>query len=129
MRYRMNVSLPSAEMNLNAFTPKYFSLPKLAGVGLGAWMKASAFGWEARYSPIEPSLTAVKNSRASWPFEPGKPSTEWVMMSVCTRRGVSASTKRIAKPRGLPLGSVSGSSGIPVELENRAIMGVEGLLK
>lgn len=45
-------------------------------------------------------------------------------MSVWRRRGVSARTNLMARPRGLPFGSVSGISGIPVELEKRARIGV-----
>jgi hypothetical protein len=70
----------------------------------------------------------LKNARASSPFLAGKKGVEWETMSVCTRRGVSASWKRMAKPRGLPFESVSGITGIPVELENRATTGV-ALLK
>jgi hypothetical protein len=35
----------------------------------------------------------------------------------------------MAKPRGLPFGSVSGICGMPVELEKRAMIGVEGFWK
>jgi hypothetical protein len=41
----------------------------------------------------------------------------------CTR---SARWKRTAMPRGFAFGSVSGSSGIPVEFENRIVTGVHG---
>lgn len=51
------------------------------------------------------------------------------MMSVWTRRGDSASKKRTENPRGFAFGSVSGIWGIPVELEKRARMGVDGLFR
>ena len=41
----------------------------------------------------------------------------------------SAKLKRIAKPRGSACGSLSGSNGSPVELENRAVTGVEGRVR
>lgn len=49
-------------------------------------------------------------------------------MSVCLWPS-SLSTNRMPMPRGLPLASVSGRSGIPVELEKRTITGVDELLK
>lgn len=73
-----------------------------------------------------PPINACKNSRNSAPVRVGKKSTEWLMTSVCLR---SPRWKRIAIPRGSPLGSVSGMLGIPVELENRTQTGVLGLLK
>lgn len=51
-------------------------------------------------------------------------------MSVCALRPLtSGSWKRNAMPRGLPLGSVSGILGVPVEEEKRTMMGVEGAVK
>lgn len=69
------------------------------------------------------AATAWRNSRNSWPVLVGNPSVEWLTMSVCT---CSASWNRIARPQGFALGSLSGKSGIPVELEKRTITGVDG---
>jgi hypothetical protein len=77
-----------------------------------------------------PALMAVKKPRVSAPSFPGKPSTLWAMMSVWARRpSRSGSWKRTARPRGLPLGSLSGRAGMPVEEEKRARSGVEGWVK
>src|ERR1700757_2397026 len=111
-------------------TPKQVSLAKLEGLGFGAWTKASAAGCAPRYcstgfgdgtsGPL--AATARRNSRNSSPVLVGNPSVEWLTMSVCT---CSARWNRMARPRGLALGSLSGMSGTPVELENRAVTGVE----
>ena len=52
-------------------------------------------------------------------------------MSVCWRRPVEESGrwKRMAMPRGLAAGSVSGIVGMPVEEEKRIVREVDGLLK
>src|ERR1700733_11918315 len=47
-------------------------------------------------------------------------------MSVCTR---SARWKRTAQPRGSAFGSLSGITGMPVELEKRTETGVAGRFK
>ena len=56
----------------------------------------------------------------------GKKGVEWAMMSVCL---CSPSWNRIAIPRGLEVGSVSGMVGRPVEEEKRIVRGVEGEVK
>ncbi|MGO9966577.1 MAG: hypothetical protein ACLPY2_04845 [Bryobacteraceae bacterium] len=63
---------------------------------------------------LDGSLAAAarRNSRNSWPVRMGKPSVDWAMISVWTQ---SARWKRIAKPRGFALGSLSGNIGSPVE--------------
>ena len=48
---------------------------------------------------------------------------EWLTMSVWT---CSARLKRIARPRGLASAALSGIIGRPVELEKRAVTGVDG---
>lgn len=50
------------------------------------------------------------------------------MMSVCLCPS-SLSRNRVAIPRGFASGLVSGMFGIPVELENRTMTGVDALLK
>jgi hypothetical protein len=71
-------------------TPKYDSLAKLDGVGLGVCTNASAPGWVPRNvsmgegdgfdGPL--AAAARKNSRNSWPVLVGKPSVEWLTISV-----------------------------------------------
>ncbi len=73
-----------------------------------------------------PFFRLWKNSSVSGPVAAGKKGTLWATMSVCRRRGVAASTKRSPSPRGLPLASVSGSCGMPVDDEKRAITGRRG---
>src|ERR1700735_898220 len=117
-----------------AVRPKYESRAKLEGGGLGICTKASAAGWVPRYfSNGEPGIwvrsvrvMAVRNSRKSCPVRDGKLLAEWATISVWTR---SARWKRIAQPRGSALGSLSGITGIPVELEKRTVAGVDGRLK
>lgn len=91
---------------------------------MGASTNAFAEGKAAKCSTIEPFAKALKKARASGPSFAGKKGVEWVIISVWTRRGDSARTNLIARPRGFPFGSVSGNSGRPVELEKRAKMGV-----
>src|ERR1700739_3752217 len=67
-------------------------------------------------------VAARRNSRNSAPSRVGKPSVEWLTISVCT---CSARLNRMAIPRGLASGELSGMVGIPVELENRTVTGVD----
>lgn len=71
---------------------------------------------------------ALRNSRNSSPVRVGKKGVEWATISVCLCFSASR-IKRIAMPRGSACASKSGMLGIPVELEKRIQMGVEGLLK
>jgi hypothetical protein len=77
-------------MKCIAVTPKYDSLAKLDGAGLGVWTNASAFGWAPRNASIgdgdgfdgSVEASARKNSRNSSPVLTGNPSVEWLTMSV-----------------------------------------------
>ena len=84
--------------------------PRKSSIGLG----------EGTSGPL--AAAARKNSRNSYPSRPGKPSVEWLTMSVWT---CSARLNRRAKPRGLASGLLSGIMGKPVELEKRAVTGVD----
>jgi hypothetical protein len=75
-------------------------------------------------------VAAFKNSRNSAPVRVGKYFVECATISVCALRPfTSGRWKRIAMPRGLPVGSVSGSCGVPVDEEKRTVIGVEEALK
>jgi hypothetical protein len=129
------------------------SVARLAG-NAGACAAAShgaTCGWASTNLPIAapPSapatLAARRKPRNSSPVRTGKSGVECATMSVCTRRGVLASSKRIASPRGWPSGAVSGwieirsasdechwwltRVGKPVELEKRVVTGVLGAAK
>ena len=73
---------------------------------------------------------ARRNSRNSAPVRVGKEGVECATMSVCRLfPPLSGRWKRIARPRGLALPSVSGMLGRPVDEEKRSVMGVEGVVK
>src|ERR1700739_2549151 len=67
-------------------------------------------------------VAARRNSRNWAPSRVGNPSVEWLTISVCTW---SARLNRMAIPRGLASGELSGMVGIPVELEKRTVIGVD----
>lgn len=75
-----------------------------------------------------PEASAWTSERKASPVRAGKRGEECVMMSVCEWPSAER-RKRMARPRGLALGSVSGIWGRPVEEEKRARRGVVGLLK
>src|SRR5580704_15101623 len=75
---------------------------------------------EGTSGPLAPA--AFRNSKNSAPSRVGKPSVEWLTMSVCTW---SARLNRIASPRGFASGELSGILGSPVELEKRTVTGVD----
>src|SRR3984957_11829315 len=117
-------------MKWKAVTPKYVSRARLDGKGLGVCTKRRAAGCEPRNrsmglgegtsGPLAPA--AFRNSKNSAPSRVGKPSVEWLTMSVCTW---SARLNRIASPRGFASGELSGILGSPVELEKRTVTGVD----
>src|SRR6185437_2453232 len=123
--------MPSLLVKRIAVTPKYCSLAKLDGLGLGVCTNASALGWllknlsigegEDWAGPLDAAM-ACNISRNSSPVLVGNPSVEWQMISVCV---CSARWKRMANPRGFAFGSLSGIRGRPVESENRAVIGVD----
>jgi hypothetical protein len=78
---------------------------------------AGEYGWDGSLE-----AAAFRSSKNSCPVLVGNPSVEWLTISVCT---CSAKWNRMASPRGFAFGSVSGICGRPVELENRAVTGVE----
>ena len=114
----------------NALT--YVSLARLEGNGFGVCTNARAAGCEPRNCSTGfgegasgvLAATALRNSRNSFPSWVGNPSVEWLTMSVWT---CSARLNRIARPRGLASGALSGNAGSPVELEKRAVTGVDVL--
>lgn len=120
--------------NLNAFTPKNFSVAKLSGLGLESCKNRAVSGWRDRNSGTASAalllVAALRNSRNSAPVRVGKYFVEWAIISVCCRLPFcSGRWNRIAIPRGLALASVSGILGKPVEEEKRTVIGVDAALK
>ena len=107
---------------------------RLTGDGFGALRNATVSGCCARncstgvgcsVAPCD-APAARRNARNSSPVRVGKKGVECAITSVCLR---PPRLKRIAMPRGLACGSVSGMSGMPGALEKRTVIGVEGLLR